>query len=548
MPKFAQKTLTFPLAGIGRRAGYREQTRPYSAPWAMNVRGKDVLEGRTRGGSRPGLVKVSPVKIGGDADAPITVLASIRFVTPANILQEQLLALRNADIAAVTETEELKTVAALQTPAGVDIFTEDGKQILVAEELSGYSFMDISAHNGCVLIADANLKKYTPTTGVIETLTIPSDGRTRGTIPTGCPLVCSYRGRVILTGADHVWYASRQGDMLDWNFGADMNDSGRAVAGQLEHAGKIGDKITAVIPFGDTALLFATANGLWLLKGDPATGTLSQISSEVGMIAPRAWAQAPSGLIAFLSNKGIYVMAGPGDTPKAFSEDRAGDIDGLFRVNPDESIIIMVYDHIDEGFMLFVTPEDSDEGSIHWWIDVENKALWPFFLEREHCPTAATRMLFTSIDGYTYGSKETILGCLDRYLRMFSSEAADDDSVAIPSHVLIGPFRLTTDDTTAALLTEIHGMMGDGSGEVTWRICVADTAEEAADIGKAGIESAMAGTTIAGVAASGTWGENRNRVERPRVRGSWAVVWLEADEPWAFEAIAVKIEQLGRLR
>jgi hypothetical protein len=90
--------------------------------------------------------------------------------------------------------------------------------------------------------------------------------------------------------------------------------------------------------------------------------------------------------------------------------------------------------------------------------------------------------------------------------------------------------------------------MGDGSGDVTWRVCVADTAEEAADKGKAGIEAVLAGAAVTGVAASGTWSENHNRVQRPRVRGSWAVVWLEASEPWAFDAITMRVEQLGRFR
>jgi len=45
----------FPLAGLNRKGAYRQQ-RPYSSPDMLNVRSEGTLEGRERGGSRPGLV------------------------------------------------------------------------------------------------------------------------------------------------------------------------------------------------------------------------------------------------------------------------------------------------------------------------------------------------------------------------------------------------------------------------------------------------------------------------------------------------------------
>jgi hypothetical protein len=54
-------TLSFPMAGVSRRMNYRHQERPYASPYAVNVRGVGVLEGRSRGGSRPGLKSVGAV-------------------------------------------------------------------------------------------------------------------------------------------------------------------------------------------------------------------------------------------------------------------------------------------------------------------------------------------------------------------------------------------------------------------------------------------------------------------------------------------------------
>lgn len=59
------KTLHFPMAGVDRSSSFRASTEPsenriYAAPFAKNVRGTDVFGGRERGGSRPGLIPVSP--------------------------------------------------------------------------------------------------------------------------------------------------------------------------------------------------------------------------------------------------------------------------------------------------------------------------------------------------------------------------------------------------------------------------------------------------------------------------------------------------------
>jgi hypothetical protein len=59
MPK-AFVDLVFPVAGLDRRGGYQRQ-RPFTTDDALNVRPYDVIEGRGRGGSRPGLQTVFSV-------------------------------------------------------------------------------------------------------------------------------------------------------------------------------------------------------------------------------------------------------------------------------------------------------------------------------------------------------------------------------------------------------------------------------------------------------------------------------------------------------
>ena len=56
MAKHRQINVQFPLAGLNRKAAYRQQP-PYSTPDCLNVRPVESLQGRERGGSRPGLVE-----------------------------------------------------------------------------------------------------------------------------------------------------------------------------------------------------------------------------------------------------------------------------------------------------------------------------------------------------------------------------------------------------------------------------------------------------------------------------------------------------------
>jgi hypothetical protein len=540
MPRAVQKSLAFPLAGVSRSRGYRDQSRPYFTPWAENVRGVGPIERRLRGGSRPGLSKV----VNYDFGNKITSIIPITSVDGAGLRNRDLIVCADGVFNVIRGTEVDAVSSELLTDEGVTILAENGEEIIFESSVGteggiGASMFDAVERNGALYLADSVLRQYNPLTGVVESVQAK-----HGTIPSGCPLVCLYRDRLFLSGADHLWYASRQGDVSDWDFGADPGDVGRAVAGQCSRAGVIGEPITAMIPHGDYALMFATQNELWVLRGDPANGTISRVSETVGVLSPTGWAMAPDGTIAFLSNDGIYMVGvGEGARPERFSSDRVPE--QLLNVDWDANSIVMAYDPVFRGFHLFITPPEDDDAPAlgqHWWIDTDNKALWPVSFQEGHQPVAAARVSGS-------GLAEVFFGCRDGYIRKFSAAALDDDGESIVSQVLLGPFRIAADDVRDAMLTEIHGALADNSGTVVWRIVTAQTAEEAADTAVAGMAllNGDAGTRI-GVLDWGEWTENRNKVARVRARGPWAVVWLASNDRWSYENVAIAANQLGRLR
>lgn len=84
--------LRFPSAGLVRRHGY-QQSSPYSTPDCQNVRPFDALEGRERGGSRPGIVKALDDVLG--SGSPVQCLAPVDVIASDQTVSNVLVAICN---------------------------------------------------------------------------------------------------------------------------------------------------------------------------------------------------------------------------------------------------------------------------------------------------------------------------------------------------------------------------------------------------------------------------------------------------------------------
>jgi hypothetical protein len=80
MAKKYELSLRFPLAGVDRSGAYRQHP-PFATPAALNVRPMEGIEGRARGGSRPGLGKAYFEDLGG----PVNMLAEVATVSHSGL-------------------------------------------------------------------------------------------------------------------------------------------------------------------------------------------------------------------------------------------------------------------------------------------------------------------------------------------------------------------------------------------------------------------------------------------------------------------------------
>jgi len=530
MAKARPIQIEFPLGGQNRRAGYAQKFRPFTTPRAINVRGVGSLEKRGRGGCRPGLAKF----VDNDFGTNITGIQSVTYVDASGDRQQDLAVIADGTMNIVQGGSVTPTIAYLSING--DNLTISGDNLIFGSTVSstnpladGNSF-DLAEWGGKLYIADSTLKEYDPVTGNVNTV---------DDAPSGQPLVEIYQQRVVLAGGDHVYYISGQADATDWDAGADYENVGRAVFGQLSDQGIIGEKVLALHNYHDRALIFGCRDSIWALYGNPAgpeARKVNVVSPYVGILSRDSYTVTPNGTVIFLSRRGVYTwQIGSEAEPAPFSERLIPE--ELLAIDTTTTDVLMEYDHRSRGVHLFLTPQGINEEGTHWWIDLDNNAFWEVSLPYDMQPLVSSRV---TTDGYS----DVVFGCRDGYIRRFDDSATTDDGTAIQSDIIIGPFHVSGQEGMDGQIVQMVGALAKGSGNVDWKIVVADSAEEVVD--KA--EEILEADGLTGVDKIGRWTEGQNTREYPRSRGPWAIIWLSSTEQWSYEAITMYNAQLGRLR
>lgn len=352
-----------------------------------------------------------------------------------------------------------------------------------------------------------------------------------GTAPAGCRLVALYRDRIVWAGGDllpHVWYASRQGDPYDFDYS--QEDSAAAIMAQSSIAGQLADPITALIPHSDECLIFGCYNSLWIMRGDPGYGgTLDQLSRKIGIVSAKSWCRTPDDMVVFLSADGLYVMpAGCAGLPTSLSRERLPD--ELLCLNASRESIHLEYDTLHRGVHIFVTKRDGSAAP-HWWFDWESKSFWRMSLQSDHEPFAVhERIAWDDCPVVLVGGRDGFIRYFDRQFQV------DDGNNEIVSYCDIGPFHLDPDNFNDGIVSELTGVLGDGSGPVNWSIRTGHSAQEAYN---------------ATALTSGTWSiDGMNYTCYPRLRGVSAFIRLSNNSTtrWFIERITALVKPLGRRR
>lgn len=278
-----------------------------------------------------------------------------------------------------------------------------------------------------------------------------------GGVPRGNFIAARFIGRIYLAGKPaHQWYACRVGDPFDWDFGADVasggQDPGAATSGQAAAEGDISEPLRALAPFSDDYMIFATANTMRRLAGDPGFGgSPLLISREVGIAGPFAWCMTPeSELISLDGQRGLFLLK-PGG--RSFPESLSANVlpKELRDIDSTDVVAALAYDHRQPGVHIMLTSA-SRRTLTHWWYDRRMGGFWPVSLSSGHLPL--TLMSYQNVSPDLSG---VLLGSQDGFIRRFDRPEPEDDGIPFDTRLLYGPFRLSGRDHIEGVLRWVRG-------------------------------------------------------------------------------------------
>ena len=436
--------------------------------------------------------------------------------------------------------------------SGGDSFSAGASTIYGAQNGSNMYFVDGASYRMYNAATDL-IAAWTPTTG-----TIPRDTQNRP-----ARLLETWRGRSVIAGfpdQPQIYAMSKQFDPLDWDTSPSIPTSTSAFAGTNDLAGYVGHMITGIIPYTDDTLLFLCDHAVYQLTGDPRdNGTVDMVSASIGGAWGRAWCMDPSGQIYFMGDDTSIYKLTPGSVPVRVSQQITA---RLHKINLKDYAVRLAWDLRRQGVGVWVTPRtkarnpttsyralgdpiypnvpgsDNSFATTNYFWEERTNAWWPdVYVDSNHNPLAVH-----VFDGPDPDDRVILLGGRDGRIRYLTSDATDDDGVAIPSHVVIGPFK--TPDLDEVMVNDVLAILSNTSGTVNYEVFVGGSPEEAL-----GSDPVSSGSWVPDDPSSddqARWG--RQLVSYVRWAGHVVYVRLSALEPWAVEKLTARIRVFGKLR
>ena len=284
-----------------------------------------------------------------------------------------------------------------------------------------------------------------------------------GSIVAQATMLKRYRNRLCLSGNTqdpHQWYQARQDDPYDFLYADE--DAQSPVAGQDADAGKIGDIVTAQIPYGDDYFIYGTVGSLWVLRGDAASqGSLDELDNTVGVIDKDAWCKDNQKNLYVLDINGLYRIPYPlGRAEALVDEDVMPTFVEDLGLNPETQRITLGFDPRHKQIYICVTDIQADTNT-NYVYDLVTKGFFPETYPDECSPYS---LHFYNSDEPEY--RKMLVGCSDGYLRYFDDDAKDDDTGIQSSYDeagCIGHWKL--DETSGTDIADASGNGNNGTSE-----------------------------------------------------------------------------------
>jgi hypothetical protein len=524
----------FPAAGLdtagpfGRQPNRQGPDGSYvrTTTTGVNCRSFDPVSLRSRGGSRVGQSKY----IVGQVPAPLVAGAWVvqhvnSLVTTAGTLGMSETSLSGRVVYLVAVSQGTVSVA---TP-GDTVWTATVNNTGETPPLNFSGVMQSAANNQLLYFTDGtNYAFYQPPTNSVEAW-VPSSGlMPRDSANNGARLICTWRGRTVLSGLlkdPQNWFMSAVSDPTNWNYNPVPTTATQAVAGNNSQLGFIGDVVTGLIPYTDDLLIFLGNSSIYAMRGDPADGgRIDRVSDITGGAFGQAWCKDPYGTIYFFGSRPSVWSMVPGQLPQRISQP----IEPLIaNLNTGDLIINMAWNDRQQAVHVFLTLSTAPAATTHYVWEYRSNSWW----QDTFANTNLNPLSIVQYDGNLPNDRAVLLGGWDGFVRFIDPSASTDDTTPITSTVLIGP--IMTQQLDEMLLKDIQIVLAEASGQVTWSILAGKTAEAAV----------AAAATVSGTAVG-----SRNPNRPVRVAAHAIYIQLQSTNRWAMEAIRTRFQGKGKVR
>ena len=269
-------------------------------------------------------------------------------------------------------------------------------------------------------------------------------------------LLVRFGGRLAMSGvkgAPNNWFLCHINDPDDWN--PSTSSSHDAVAGvSSTRFGVPGEPIVALVPVGESGLLFAGRHTMTYLTADPVVtdARLIELSRSVGIVSERAWCASDAQTIYMMAQDGLYRVQ-----PNDFQVTKSGRItsgrlDTFFQQQKFDALnCVLGYDAEAQNVYCIMSRTDLPGSSIHLLYSQATDAFWPWQTgwPAFQAPTCCGDFPFGDARApiLAFGSSSGYIGWFDRDL------TSGVDGQAAVGYKGVTDFDVTNDEAAAQRVT-----------------------------------------------------------------------------------------------
>ena len=418
----------------------------------------------------------------------------------------------------------------------------------VGSGLGSNALIDAAPCNGRLyLVNGAAPQVYDPDPDGAGNATCGAWTASKGKLQNDCTIIRNWRNRIVMAGSvkdPQNWFMSRMDHPWDWDYGKE--DSMSAVAGNFSELGRIGDPITAIIPWSDNMLIFGCRSSVWVMNGDPMEGGVVNRALDIDGVCHRnAWCIDDDGVIYFLGYEGFYAMM-PGGRANDLAHTRVPELCAKLPISgagaSGQWYQTVVYDATRHVVLILQQPYTATDAPEHWLYDIRTKSFWK---EKYGDVTTHPSMRCAYYYPSTYPPAINLLLGGDSMLYAFSDAAKQDafgsgpTNVAISSALDFRPVRLAGPIDEGVLMQLRLATGTDASGGTS------DPVTVQVFTGRSPQASNLA-TTPAYAVASYPYHTNKTMVGRTRagahrIRVSNTTI----NKAWSLESVSAVFEKGG---